>query len=41
MQCRRRGRFLLVSWQPKESAWITTLLIDVLHPLRTRRIQIG
>ena len=42
MQIRCRGHFLIVVWQSGgANHWIHTLLIDWLHPLRSRHLQVG
>ena len=42
MQIRCRGHLLILIWQSGgESSWIHTLLIDWLHPLRSRHLQLG
>ena len=42
MQIRCKGHFLILIWRSgDESSWIHTLLIDWLHPLRSRHLLLG
>ena len=41
MRIQRRGHFLLLLWQHKQDGWINTVLIDLLHPIRSKKMVLG
>lgn len=41
MRIQRKGRYVLLCWQSKQDGWINTLMIDLLHPLRSKKLLLG
>jgi len=41
MRIQLKGHYLLLFWQSKQDGWINTLMIDLLHPTRSKKMVLG